>query len=329
MTIPSLVLLVGLYGGTLVQAPLVQAPPVQAPPVLDPPKQAVKPAAPSIEEVIANALRSHPEILVAEAKLAGARADLELTKLMLSQKIVRAKSRLDAAQQSVKATSQVVEFLTNLVNTGRNPLDMVEPHAKALLAKEQFAEAEAVWKMYEASASAKKVAGSSFDDVSDEMLIEERKLTLGLRLKQVTPLAAPTDVDRERYKVLMTPLKLQKVAKLDLVQATKMLLAQPALKGLTLRVPVDVGTGSLRSPPTIEWFDEELTVVSWLQRFADQFNPQATEKAGRLAPQQFGQYDWYVREYGLVFENVANKPIGAPTLAEFLKTMRNSPMPMK
>ena len=211
------------------------------------------------------------------------------------------------------------------LGTSGSTLDMVEPHAKALLAKEQFAEAEAVWKMYEASASAKKVAGSSFNDVSDELGIEERKLTLGLRLKQETPLATPTDVDRERYKILMTLLKLKKAEKLDLIQAVKMLQSQPQLKGLTLRVPKDAGTGYTEEPPLLEWEDGELTVVSWLQLIADQFNQQSN----RLPPDYVGKYDWYLREYGLTLEKVASKPVGAPTLAEFLKTLRNSPMPMK
>lgn len=323
MTIPSLVILVGLWGGTPVQAP-----PVKAPPVKEPVKELAKPAAPSIEEVIANALRSHPEILVAEAKLAGARADLELTKLTLSQKIVRAKNRLDAARQTADAAAQVVDFQKRLGQSG-SPFDMVEPQSKLLLAKEQLAEAEAVWKMYEPPAGAKKVDGFSFVDHSGETVIQD-SLMRAMRWRYISPpLAAPpvapTDVDQERYKILMTPLKLKKVVKVDLIQAIKFLQPQRGLKGLTLRVPNDVGTDTVKEPPLIEWDDGEMSAVSWLQLFADQFNQQAN----RLPENSLGEYDWYVREYGLTFAKVGIRPIGALTLTEFLKTMRNSTAPMK
>ncbi len=334
MTIPSLVILVGLWGGTLVQAP-----PVKAPPVKEPVKEPAKPAVPSIEEVIAHALRSHPEILVAEAKLAGARADLELTKLTLSQKIVRAKGLLDAARQSVMLVEkELKDAQANVEGNLGTQKTLNEARGKFFISKIQLLEAEAEWKMYEPPASAKKVDAPSFVDHSGETVIQDSVMR-AMRWRYISPpLAAPpvapTDVDQERYKLLMTPLKLKKAEKLDLIEAVKLLRTQPELKSLTLRVPVDVGMGYVRNPPTIEWGDEELTVVSWLQLFADQFNPQTVANAARLLPENrvgtyMGEYDWYVREYGLIFAKVDNKPIGALTLAEFLKTMRNSPAPMK
>lgn len=72
-----------------------------------------------------------------------------------------------------------------------------------------------------------------------------------------------------------------------------------------------------------------MTVAGWLQFFADGFNPQSHATAGLVPDNKTGTYDWFVREYGLVFESVENKPIGAPTLAEFLKTVRGAPGPKK
>ena len=327
MTIPSLVILVGLWGGTLVQAPPVKAPQVQAPPVKEPAKESVKPVAPSMEEVIANALRSHPEILVAEAKLAGARADLELAKLTLSQKIVRAKGRLDAARQTVASADEEFKVIQARSRDGNvDGLTLYATNGKLLTSKIQFKEAEAEWKMYEPPAAAKKVDAPNYINPFGAPVIEDSLMRAMLSMSPpvAVPSLAPTDVDRERYKFLMTPLKLKKVVKVDLIQAIKFLQPQSGLKGLTLRVPNDVGTDTVKDPPLIEWDDGEMSAVSWLQLFADQFNQQ---QANRLPQEAVGQYDWYVREYGLTFQKVASKPIGALTLAEFLKTMRNLPNP--
>ena len=76
----------------------------------------------------------------------------------------------------------------------------------------------------------------------------------------------------------------------------------------------------LKSAPLIEMTDGEMSVGGWLLFIADEFNAGSFEDSNKAGP-----YDWYVREYGLVFEKVANKPVGALSLAEFLKAMRAAP----
>lgn len=68
-----------------------------------------------------------------------------------------------------------------------------------------------------------------------------------------------------------------------------------------------------------------------MQFFADEFNPQShgNTTAPLVPDNRTGQYEWFVREYGLVFEHVEIKPVDAPTLAEFLKTVRSAPAPKK
>ena len=287
MTFPTLLALLQL------------AVPIQAP--VAPP---AKPAPPSIEMVIASALRSHPEILVAEAKLAGARADLELAKLTLSQKIVRAKGRLEAAQQTAAAAAEILKTHEALgQNRAISPTDLVEPRAKSLLAKEQLAEAEAVWKMY------------APDPKPDQIIDVKWTYTPPMREAPVT------QADRERFDILSRSVKIKKAEKVDLVEATKLLQSLPELKGLTLRVP--------NTSPVLSWEARELTVAGWLQFFADEYNAEFRLTVGIAPADRTAQWDWFVREYGLFFEKVANKPIGAPTLAEFLKTVRGAPTPKK
>ena len=122
---------------------------------------------------------------------------------------------------------------------------------------------------------------------------------------------------------------MKKTENLDLVEATKLLQSQPELKGLKLRVPHDLGLEYLKQPPRIPSMEGEMTVAGWLQFLTDEFNPQAHPNAKKLPGDKAGQFEWYVREYGLVFENVEIKPVGAPTLAEFLKAMRSTPTPKK
>ena len=285
MWMPSLLALVGM------------AFPIQTP--VAPLKEAPKPPVPSIEEVIARALQTHPEILVAEAKLAGAKADLELAKLSLSQRILKAKNRLDTAreEENVARLAAKVDMALGIPNSAQKALR---------IARMQLAEAEAEWNMFlPAPKPVTFTADASWQP--------------GIEIPPVTP------ADRERVDILSRSVKIKKAEKLDLVEATKLLQALPELKGMTLRVPTWASVTHLKNPPIIALMEGELTVASWLQLVADEFNPQA----GALPEAYAGSYEWYVREYGIVFMNVRNKPVGAPTLAEFLKTVRSVPAPKK
>ncbi len=275
------------------------------------PKEAPK-AAPSIEEVIIRALQTHPEILAAEAKLAGAKADLELAKLSLSQRILKAKNRLDSARLLTANVDEEWKLVEPLAQ--KNQISVLEVNlvrAKSIAARSQLAEAEAEWKMY----------------VPDPK--PDQKIDLTWTYTPPTLEAAVTQADRERADLLSRSVKLKKAEKLDLVEATKLMQAMPELKGMTLRAPGWASNKVLKTPPVLSWEDREMTVAGWLQFFADEFNPQSHGSAGIVPDNKTGQYEWFVREYGLVFEHVEAKPVGAPTLAEFLKTVRSAPAPTK
>ena len=272
------------------------------------------PAPPTIEEVVARALQTHPEILAVEAKLAGVKAELELAKLSLSQRVLKAKFKLEVAQSASAAAEQETKEAESLF-AGKliSNKDISTARANLQLARVQLKEAEAEWKMYA-------------PDIKRDTIVD-LTWTYGPPLP---PREAPVSpADRDRFEALERTLKLKKSEKLDLTEAIKLLQPQPELKGLTLRVPHDLGFEYLKEPPRIASMEGEMTVAGWLQFLADEFNPQAHAKAKKVPAEKAGQYEWYVREYGLVFENVEIKPVGAPTLAEFLKAMRAAPAPKK
>ena len=293
MTFPTLVSLIALtFPPSSIQAQPTPKP-VPAP-------------VPSIEEVIARALQTHPEILVAEAKLAGAKAELELAKLALSQKIAKAKNRYDTAKQTEVHAERALARILALYETKAVSTEQFElTREKAELAKTQRIEAEAEWKAVQPAAKLPMTI--------DSIWYYDSKVT-------ARPLAEPSQAERDRYELLMRPLKMKKGEKIDLVEAAKLLQGNPEFKSLSLRVPAWSSRTVLKSAPLIEMTDGEMSVGGWLLFIAYEFNAGTFEDSNKAGP-----YDWYVREYGLVFEKVANKPVGAPSLAEFLKAMRAAP----
>ena len=192
MTFPTLVSLIALtFPPSSIQAQPTPKP-VPAP-------------VPSIEEVIARALQTHPEILVAEAKLAGAKAELELAKLALSQKIAKAKNRYDTAKQTEVHAERALARIMALYETKAVSTEQFElTREKAELAKTQRIEAEAEWKAVQPPAKLPMNI--------DYIWFYDSKVT-------ARPLAEPSQAERDRYELLMRPLKMKKGEKIDLVEA--------------------------------------------------------------------------------------------------------------
>src|SRR4051794_29411070 len=78
-----------------------------------PPKAAAKPAAPpakaepnkpeTVDDMIATALRNHPDIRLAEAKRLVAEAELEQAKLLVAQRITICASKIEQAKSKLEA----------------------------------------------------------------------------------------------------------------------------------------------------------------------------------------------------------------------------------
>ncbi len=287
------------------------------------------PAPPTIEEVVAAALKSHPEILAVEAKLAGVKAELELAKLSLSQRVLKAKNRLDSALLLAGNEEEQWKIVQSLVKSnGISPTEVTLIRAKLLAARYQLAEAEAEWQMYEPPLVKRSA--------------EVTSSTWAYKVDSNNPtpkveMAPPTEAEVTRFEALakIFPIKKDAIEYRNLVEATKLihsqfLLVHPDSKKLLLRVPEWTGKkAAAANNLVIESIDGEMTFGAWLGYVADEFNKNATADSTNLEVEKRGPYEWYIREYGLMFEKVSNKPVGAPSLSEFMKAMRSVPAPKK
>jgi Cu/Ag efflux protein CusF len=112
-----------------------------------------KPAAPpkeqpaekmTLEEMLALALKNNPDLRVAEAKLRGAEAELNRTRLAVVQQVIAFRAALESAQKTAADAEQRLKRLQDVRAKGVVPAEAVEEAALALAqAKAQVAKVEA------------------------------------------------------------------------------------------------------------------------------------------------------------------------------------------
>jgi hypothetical protein len=110
------------------------------------PKLDQKPAAKSLADLLAEALKSNPDIRVAEAKLQEASAELERSRLKVTQKVVAAYHGLQAQKAEVAAAEAGLARAMQLFKTGARAISKAELDAarqQLLLAKAKLAALEA------------------------------------------------------------------------------------------------------------------------------------------------------------------------------------------
>lgn len=78
----------------------------QQAPVKSVPPKAEKPAAPSLEELLSQALKNNPDIRVGEAKVREAEAELSRTRLTVAQKVAGVYHSLELARKSLEQADQ-------------------------------------------------------------------------------------------------------------------------------------------------------------------------------------------------------------------------------
>lgn len=134
----TLVLLLG--GCTLVFGQTQHPPEVkqQAPPGLE----AKKPS--QLEQMLADALRNNPDIRVGEAKLREAAAELNRTRLLVAEKVVKIQSELDLVKSKIRAAEAMLEQNRQRVKQGvGTPEEVQVAEANLVTAKAELAKLEA------------------------------------------------------------------------------------------------------------------------------------------------------------------------------------------
>src|SRR5437879_2727945 len=93
----------------------------QQPAKPDPKPAAAKPDPNSLEAMLATALKSNPDIQVAEAKLREAEAGLNKARVQVLQQLVAAKNAVDSQKSAVAAAEAVVKRHQELYRSGVVP----------------------------------------------------------------------------------------------------------------------------------------------------------------------------------------------------------------
>src|SRR5262245_55933437 len=108
--------------------------------------KADKPAAGSLEEMLAQALRNNPDIRVAEAKVREAEAELNRTRLQVTQRVVTFRQDLESLRATVREAQARLDRLTQLEQKGRGVVAREEVRSAELTLmkyKAELAKAEA------------------------------------------------------------------------------------------------------------------------------------------------------------------------------------------
>jgi hypothetical protein len=255
----------------------------------------------TFDEKIAAALKNHPDIKAAEAKRLLAEAELEQARLVITQKVSAAASRVELAKAKLIQAEEEAAIYDKLKgNPVASELEKAQfakarpalIGAKAELAAAELELQQLVGKGGAAEAKPVDKSGASAPDVATAKL--------------------PTGPAMEKLEAAV-----RMTVKLDFKKMDK----KEALEGLFGAVKVD--TGSVRGMKillagnvALETFDlvGEQTFAGWMQLILDEWNGENADQTGPVGA--------YVREYGLLIELVKNAPKDAITLTEFSQAVR-------
>jgi len=281
--------------------------------------QGAKPKSPapgSVEEAVTNALRHHPDIKLAEAKVRMAEAEVEQTKFQVAQLVSAAFVRMEQAEAKVEQAKKVMELtslrVTLLENLGKKggvglaaSFEMTQAaELAALNAKADLAAAELELKA--ATGAAQRYLSPPIDT----------KGPTGPQPAVGKPL--PVGAVADKLKALIDkPVKLDLKAA-DLDEALAAVLKSAGEPTLTVKLPsLGLGKKHLKDPPTVTCACE-MSFTATVQSILDEVNSQMHAVPATMR----GKYDVYVREYGLLVTRAEDAPKDAPTLTEFARQVR-------
>ncbi len=250
-------------------------------------------------EGVAVALKQHPDIKVAEAKVAVAAAELDQARLTVTQRVGPAFARIQTAKVKVAAAEDDLNRVAGMVKKGIvSKAEADRADAAVLASKAELATAEA---------ELKAVTGGGEPADAESARSKYARLRLA-QLKDVHPetTSAPAGTVADKLRAVID--KKVKFPEQKGVPFVKVVDALKAAAGIdfTVRLPnhaqfteqgVNVPAG-------------EMTVSAWTELMLDEFN------VGRI------KYAFYIREYGLLLAAVDAAPPGALSLTEFARLVR-------
>jgi hypothetical protein len=263
------------------------------------------PKEPTLDEKIALALRHHPDIKAGEAKRALAEAELEQTKLALSQKIATASAKVNTAREELNVATELHKIYDK-----RHNVDGTFSLTELLLSKKNLTIATSNLTLAETELKnlLTMPKAESVKTVSDRKNLEEQQ---GMYFKFVGK--APAG---EMATSLQEFLDLPVVLDLKNTSLTK---AFQAIEDIAKNRTVIRFTGfdeiaQLKSIPQFTNMPGKISMQAWFQLFADELNSAKFD-----VPELNGPYDVYVRDYGILISPIRSAPKDAMTMSEFIR----------
>jgi hypothetical protein len=283
-------------------------------------KEAASAEKPSLEDLLAQALKDNPDIRVAEAKVNQAEAELNRTRLQVMQKVATFYSTRFAAQAKVTRAEKDLERVRRLLATSaisqedyrateqalivaKADLEVIEAELPALLGKppQTKASQENTAQVQGTNQLATKYLSLHLEQPHSSTALSLLALTEAYR-QQAAAQAVPATVAEKLRKTLDMPIKVDfKDTPLD-----RVLDYLQERTGITIRYPAlrmwKTGTITLK-------FAEPLSLRAVLQALEDELPP--IGEAGSLR--------FVVRDYGLLMVPTASAPPGALFLDQFYR----------
>jgi len=248
-----------------------------------------------LDDMIASALKNHPDVKAAEAKKLLAEAELEQARLLITQKVSAAASRVELAKAKLVEAEEAAIFADRVLRTQGLPEADKAQYAKArpglLAAKAELAAAELELQL---------LVGKGANDSKS---------------------AVRTETSRHEEFVGKMPSgpvmdKLEAVVMRSVTLSLKEIQLADALPGLLKAAGgEDIPVRGLKGNTYTFSLSQkgEVTFGAALEMLMDEYN---------LA-NPGSRYEVYVREYGLLLEKPGGvAPKDAPTLTEFIRAVK-------
>lgn len=296
--------------------------------------KAPPPKLPTMEDDIAKALRTHPDVLVAEAAAQLANAKLQQSKLAVAGKVMAAKREKDRAKLDVGLAGTRVQAAQKVADAAAKHFDetkMLQKNAVVSAAEVQlkelaFEKAKLAVVEAEQTLQGAKLALSAAEADYDT-LIGASPATKATGLVMIFQ---DGQWKAERTEVLLdanhnTKLVLNDVKPGSVADKLRTALTKPIAheckgesfddiaQALKAKAGLDVMVRSRVETFRFTIAKQELTLAAWLEFLRDEY-------ANRFVGDEAKKSDWYVREYGLSF-STNGRPEGALTVGEFVKAM--------
>jgi hypothetical protein len=307
----------------------------------------------SLEDDIARAVRTHPDVQVAEAEAKLANAKLEQAKLAVAQRVAATKREKEKAVAVLAATKSRLELVNHALESSKARLDRIQQLAKngavpltevraaeaeyenaklAVLTAEQamvtekmkLAEAEAAYDALvgrSTTAAAKAATSSLLLSLYESQWERSNAAALLLEYQKTKTVQLTGTIADQLRQSLDKPVKISAMKGADLDTAFSAVLKAAGVNGI-VRVPTAEQPKVRRNALVIDVAAGEFTLGSWLQLLTDQTNDALQIIDRDPTIRRAARYDLYVREYGLLVADPELAPKDAPTLDDFWRRHR-------